>query len=65
MPNGSIRLFFYFQKVLYTFDENKRQFHAIEFDTNHTMGYYQEYKGLKSDEEIAEIKLEYGTNKLN
>lgn len=48
---------------MYTFNEDKKQFNALVFNTDFSMQYYQEYKGILSEEKLEETRLEYGNNR--
>jgi cation-transporting ATPase 13A1 len=63
-PDGTSRLRFFFQKVQYTFDEDKKRFEALHFDTNHPMKYFQQSKGHESEDEWAATRLEFGNNEM-
>ncbi|VDK52591.1 unnamed protein product [Anisakis simplex] len=62
--DGRLKLWFEFQKVHYTFDEDKKQFRSFELDTNKPMKYFQESKGLETDEAIVEAKQDLGDNHM-
>lgn len=63
MTSGKTKLWFEFQKVHYIYDdEEKKQFRAVEFNTNRPMEFYQESKGLETEVLIQEAIDEYGDN---
>uniref|UniRef100_A0A7E4UZ81 Cation-transporting ATPase n=1 Tax=Panagrellus redivivus TaxID=6233 RepID=A0A7E4UZ81_PANRE len=64
LADGSKRLWFSFQRVLYTYDDDKKTFGALEFDTNKSFKYYKEHRGFQSDEELKKAILEYGVNEM-
>lgn len=64
LVGGRIKLWFEFQKVHYTFDEDKKTFRAFELDTNRPIAYFQDSKGLETDEAILEAKQDLGDNQL-
>lgn len=63
LPDGKTQLWLTFQKVQYTFNEDTRRFQALEFDNNKSMKYFQDYKGIQTEEELTETKMEYGNNR--
>uniref|UniRef100_A0A915AUB1 Cation-transporting ATPase n=2 Tax=Parascaris univalens TaxID=6257 RepID=A0A915AUB1_PARUN len=64
LVGGRIKLWFEFQKVHYTFDEDKKTFRAFELDTNRPIAYFQDSKGLETDEAILEAKQDLGDNQM-
>jgi len=58
-----MQLWLSFQKVHYTYDDDRRRFQALEFDVNRLYSHYQNYKGWEGEEAVAETKTEYGDNK--
>ncbi|KAI1700167.1 e1-E2 ATPase domain-containing protein [Ditylenchus destructor] len=64
LPDGKTQLWLTFQKVQYTFNEDTRRFQALEFDNNKSMKYFQDYKGIQTEEELTETKMEYGNNRM-
>ena len=62
MPDGSIRLWLSFQKVVYTYDDEKRRFQALTFDTARPLEQYFNSKGFETDETRNDRALVYGDN---
>ncbi|TMS40027.1 hypothetical protein L596_006463 [Steinernema carpocapsae] len=64
LKDGEVKLWFEFQKVHYTYDADKKTFRSFEFDVYKPMRYYQESKGLETDEVIEDTRLELGDNQM-
>ncbi|KAI6176078.1 hypothetical protein M3Y97_00759800 [Aphelenchoides bicaudatus] len=64
LPDGSTRLSLIFQKIVYTYDYEKREFEALSFDTKRSLQYYYEHKGFENDETLNETTLVYGDNEM-
>ncbi|VDN23611.1 unnamed protein product [Gongylonema pulchrum] len=64
LVNGSTKLWFEFQKVHYTFDFERKTFVALELDTNQPMSFFQESRGLETDEVIMERRQILGDNRM-
>uniref|UniRef100_A0AC34FDM7 Manganese-transporting ATPase 13A1 n=1 Tax=Panagrolaimus sp. ES5 TaxID=591445 RepID=A0AC34FDM7_9BILA len=64
LSDGTVRLWFNFQKVLYAYNEDKHTFSSIEFDTNKPFKYYKAYKGIETDQELKTAWMEYGNNNM-
>lgn len=62
MPDESIRLWLVFQKIVYTFDEEKRSFQTLSFDTKRSLQHYFEHKGFETEDALKETTLVYGDN---
>ncbi|VDL70610.1 unnamed protein product [Nippostrongylus brasiliensis] len=60
---GSSKLWFEFQKVHYTFNEETNSFHTVVFDSSKPMKFYQQARGVESDDQLGEIKYLLGDNK--
>lgn len=56
--------FFTFQKIKYTWDENKKQFRSIEFPINRTFQEYFDSKGHEDDDELEVIEKRFGKNDM-
>uniref|UniRef100_A0AC34QHR8 SWIM-type domain-containing protein n=1 Tax=Panagrolaimus sp. JU765 TaxID=591449 RepID=A0AC34QHR8_9BILA len=63
-PDGTVRLWFVFQEVVYNYDDEKKHFASVEYDTNRPFSYYKKCHGLESDEQLANTRFEYGSNKM-
>lgn len=61
--NGDTKWWFEFQKVHYTYVSERKEFIALELDMNQPMSYFQDSKGLETDEAVMERKQELGDNK--
>ncbi|VDM49613.1 unnamed protein product [Toxocara canis] len=55
--DGRIKLWFEFQKVHYTYDADRKTFRAFELDTNRPMSYFQDSKGLETDEAFFRMEM--------
>ncbi|VDN02745.1 unnamed protein product [Thelazia callipaeda] len=64
LVTGKMKLWFEFQKIHYTFVLEKKTFVALELDTNQPMSYFQESRGLETDEAIMERRQDLGDNKM-
>ncbi|PIO60551.1 hypothetical protein TELCIR_17951, partial [Teladorsagia circumcincta] len=51
---GSSKIWFEFQKVHYTLDEATNTFSTVIFDSRKPMNYYQQSRGIESDEQLGE-----------
>ncbi|VDO60869.1 unnamed protein product [Haemonchus placei] len=60
---GSTKIWFEFQKVHYTLDEATNTFKTVIFDSRKPMKYYQQSRGIESDDQLGEIKYLLGDNK--
>ncbi|XGW25715.1 hypothetical protein V3C99_006823 [Haemonchus contortus] len=60
---GSTKIWFEFQKVHYTLDEAANTFKTVVFDSRKPMKYYQQSRGIESDEQLGEVKYLLGDNK--
>uniref|UniRef100_A0A158P6R6 Cation-transporting ATPase n=1 Tax=Angiostrongylus cantonensis TaxID=6313 RepID=A0A158P6R6_ANGCA len=57
------KLWFEFQKVHYTLDEASNSFSTVVFDSYRPMKYYQQSRGVESDDQLEEISYLLGDNK--
>ncbi|KAI6221259.1 Cation-transporting ATPase [Aphelenchoides besseyi] len=64
LPDGSIRIWLSFQKVVYSFNDEKREFEALHFDTRQPLDHYFDHKGFESEEAIRERAMVYGDNEM-
>ncbi|CEF64712.1 Cation-transporting P-type ATPase family and Cation-transporting P-type ATPase, subfamily V and P-type ATPase, A domain and HAD-like domain and P-type ATPase, cytoplasmic domain N-containing protein [Strongyloides ratti] len=64
LSNGVIKISIEFQKVVYIYDNNKKQFNQLEFDNNKPFSHFNSWLGLTSEEIITETKLKYGNNNM-
>ncbi|KAI6228891.1 hypothetical protein M3Y99_01182000 [Aphelenchoides fujianensis] len=64
LPDGSLRIWISFQKVVYTFNTEKREFEALQFKTRRPLDYYFKYKGFESEEAARERAMVYGDNEM-
>uniref|UniRef100_A0A0K0E9Q6 Cation-transporting ATPase n=1 Tax=Strongyloides stercoralis TaxID=6248 RepID=A0A0K0E9Q6_STRER len=62
--NGEVKIWIEFQKVVYVYDENKKQFNQLEFDNNKSFNFFNSWLGLTSDEIITQTRLKYGNNNM-
>ncbi|VDM65646.1 unnamed protein product, partial [Strongylus vulgaris] len=60
---GCTKVWFEFQKIHYTLDETTNTFSTVVFDSHKPMRYYQQSRGVESDEQLEEIKYLFGDNK--
>ncbi|ETN69903.1 P-type ATPase protein [Necator americanus] len=60
---NSTKVWFEFQKVHYTLDETTNTFGTVIFDSHRPMKYYQQSRGVESDDQLEEIKYLLGDNK--
>ncbi|EYC39599.1 hypothetical protein Y032_0649g1113, partial [Ancylostoma ceylanicum] len=60
---GSTKVWFEFQRVHYTLDESTNTFSTVVFDSHRQMKYYQQSRGVESDDQLEEIKYLLGDNK--
>ncbi|KAK6047781.1 hypothetical protein COOONC_14715, partial [Cooperia oncophora] len=61
---GSTKIWFEFQKVHYTLDEATNTFSTVVFDARRPMRYYQQSRGIESDDQLGEVKYLLGDNQL-
>lgn len=61
--NEGAEPWFIFQKTKYVWDSDKKQFSSVQFPVDHTVGYYNNWKGYADDAEIKEAEEIYGKNK--
>lgn len=64
LANGQCMFYFFFQKVKYVWNEDRKQFCAIEFPINETIDFYVRARGLKTDEDIRQVEQLYGANEM-
>lgn len=62
LPDGSIRIWFLFQKITYFYNEESKLFGSITYDTDKVLQEFFDHKGHASDESIEETKHKYGDN---
>uniref|UniRef100_A0A915HS31 P-type ATPase A domain-containing protein n=1 Tax=Romanomermis culicivorax TaxID=13658 RepID=A0A915HS31_ROMCU len=63
--DGRDVIWFEFQKVKYSADiSEKKSFQSIQFPINESMSFYQNWKGLESDNVILSAIENYGVNKM-
>ncbi|XP_033096943.1 manganese-transporting ATPase 13A1-like [Anneissia japonica] len=63
--DGKNEVWFNFQKTKYIYDsKEKKQFQAVEFPIDHSMGYYADWKGYSDESEVETAKTTFGLNKL-
>ncbi|XP_071948299.1 endoplasmic reticulum transmembrane helix translocase-like [Antedon mediterranea] len=65
--NGDSKdIWFNFQKTKYIYDfEEKKQFKAVEFPIDHSIGYYMDSKGYSDEGEVEAAKSTFGLNRLS
>ena len=52
-----------FQKLKYTWDEERKVFRGVEFPTDRSYRYYLDYRGHETDEDLQGIKRHFGDNR--
>lgn len=57
-------MWFEFQRVHYTLDESTNTFSTVVFDSHRPMRYYQQSRGVESDDQLEEIRYLLGDNKF-
>ncbi|VDK73197.1 unnamed protein product, partial [Cylicostephanus goldi] len=57
---GCTKVWFEFQKIHYTLDPETNTFSTVVFDSHRPMKYYQQSRGVESDEQLEETKYLYG-----
>ncbi|XP_006817256.1 endoplasmic reticulum transmembrane helix translocase-like, partial [Saccoglossus kowalevskii] len=61
----TVDIWFNFQKTKYIYDaEEKKQFLAVKFPVDHSMEFYQGWKGYKDEMEIFKAVKQYGSNSV-
>jgi hypothetical protein len=55
-------LWFEFQKVHYTFDDDTRRFRTVEMDTALPFRVFQDCKGLETEESVVDARQQFGDN---
>ncbi|GMS94452.1 hypothetical protein PENTCL1PPCAC_16627, partial [Pristionchus entomophagus] len=62
--NDNSKLWFEFQKVVYAFNTDRKEFETVVFDTRRSMKYYQSAQGFQTDEELVNARYSLGDNKM-
>ncbi|XP_037079759.1 LOW QUALITY PROTEIN: manganese-transporting ATPase 13A1-like [Pollicipes pollicipes] len=63
--NGAEVIWFRFQKAKYFWDDNKKQFRAVEFPVHNTLAWYNAWRGYEDEEQLKRAEWTYGTNMLD
>lgn len=63
-PNTAPVYWFMFQKAKYLWDDDKKQFHGIEFPVNKTLKEYFDAKGHEDEKDILLTEKTYGKNQM-
>jgi cation-transporting ATPase 13A1 len=53
---------FMFQKLKYVWNDERKVFRGIEFPLDHSFGYYLNWRGHETEEEVAEAEKKLGNN---
>lgn len=61
---GSMDIWFIFQKTKYLYSNEKKTFIGLEFPVDLSFGYYQQWKGYADEEEVKIAERKYGKNEL-
>ncbi len=56
-------VFFIFQKLKFTFDEERKLFRGVEFPADRSYRFYLDYRGHEDEEELAKTRRHFGDNK--
>ena len=55
--------FFIFQKLKFTFDEERKLFRGVEFPTDKSYQFYLDYRGHEEEEQLEKVRRHFGDNK--
>ncbi len=62
LQSDCTKLWFEFQKVHYTFDDDTRRFRTVEMDTALPFRVFQDCKGLETEESVVDARQQFGDN---